>query len=121
MRTVAAAAPLSNRGVVRTMLLQRAPARRIVDTQLPELRGKVTRFRYGARGEAPSAATVASPNCCKSPGLSRARRRFPQVLTRRLKEDLRRETHGTAVGGDRGTDRHAACRRGRREPARGAV
>src|SRR5215216_6711854 len=25
---------------------------------------------------------VASPNCCKSPGPSRARRRFPQVLTR---------------------------------------
>ena len=26
---------------------------------------------------------VASPKCCKSPGPSRARRRFPQVLTRR--------------------------------------
>jgi Family of unknown function (DUF6119) len=63
---------------------------------------------------------VASPNCCKSRGPSRARRRFPQVLTRR-KEDLRRETHGTAVGGDRGADRPVARRRGGREPARVAV
>src|SRR3954451_23788118 len=29
-----------------------------------------------------------------------------------MKEDLRRETHGTAVGGDRGADRPFACRRG---------
>jgi len=38
-----------------------------------------------------------------------------------MKEDLRRETHGTAVGGDRGADRPVARRRGRREPARVAV
>jgi putative transposase len=33
-----------------------------------------------------------------------------------MKEVLRRETHGTAVGGDRGADRPVACRGGRREP-----
>jgi len=47
-----------------------------------------------------------------------------------MKEDLRRETHGTAVGGDRGAHRPVARRRGGRasaeslsEPAeaRGAV
>ena len=33
-----------------------------------------------------------------------------------MKEDLRRETHGTAVGGDRGADRQAVGCGGRREP-----
>jgi hypothetical protein len=47
-------------------------------------------------------------------GLSRRlrKRKFPQVLTRRLKEDLRRETYRTAVGGDRVADRPAARRGG---------
>src|SRR4029453_15896618 len=38
-----------------------------------------------------------------------------------MKEDLSRETHGTAVGGDRGADRPVARRRAGRESARGAV
>src|SRR4051812_21394299 len=38
-----------------------------------------------------------------------------------MKERLRRETHGTAVGGDRGADRPVACRRGGPESARVAV
>src|SRR5215217_3717089 len=38
-----------------------------------------------------------------------------------MKEDLRRETYRTAVGGDRGADRRVACRGGGREPARVAV
>src|SRR4051812_1857273 len=38
-----------------------------------------------------------------------------------MKEVLRRETDGTAVGGDRGADRPVAGCRGGREPARVAV
>src|ERR687893_707378 len=37
------------------------------------------------------------------------------------KEDLRRETYRTAVGGDRGADRPTAGRGGGREPARVVV
>src|SRR5439155_15264868 len=64
---------------------------------------------------------VASPNCCKSPKSRQGHGVGSPKSCKTKKGDLRREENATAVGGDRGTDRPAACRRGRREPQRVAL
>jgi hypothetical protein len=64
---------------------------------------------------------VASQRRCKWPGPSRARRRFPQVLTRRRRRTYAVGRTALAVGGDRGADRPVAGRGGRREPSRDVV
>src|ERR1700730_18102485 len=84
--------------------------------------------------------TAATPHLCKgrfSIAPAEGRSRPPTAVNRRMsrqahgvgspkscktkKGDLRREENATAVGGDRGTDRPAPRRRGRREPQRVAL
>ena len=90
-------------GIDSTEIIDTVHARRPpmvpVDAQRSASDGEAPGYRSSSKATAVRLSRVASPNCCKSPGLSRARRRFPQVL----QDDeggLRRETHGTAVGGD---------------------